>query len=178
MFQKVIPAPCFKQNIAFFWHMGQCGHYYVKAVFDTFIHMKKFLLAVLMVAMFPGFAMAQSISDTDVDPAGTSVSSCVSLTSNMRYRMRDTQTNGGVSELQDFLNTKGFLNYEPTGFFGIATLKAVKDYQASIGLSPTGYVGSLTRAKINATCGGSESTTSSRNFPHGCTSTSGYADIV
>ncbi|MEK7538568.1 MAG: peptidylprolyl isomerase [Patescibacteria group bacterium] len=137
--------------------------------------MKKFLLAVLMMAMFPSFAMAQVTPTSDVDPAGTSISSCVSLTSNMRYRMRDTQTNGGVSVLQDFLNTKGFLGSEPTGFFGIATLKAVKDYQSSIGLSPTGYVGPLTRAKINASCGGGESTTTSGNFPAGCSSTSRYS---
>ncbi|KKU80969.1 MAG: SpoIID/LytB domain protein [Parcubacteria group bacterium GW2011_GWA1_47_8] len=67
--------------------------------------------------------------------------------------MRDVNTDNEVPTLQDFLNAKGFLRSEPTGFFGLATFKAAKDYQASIGLTPTGYVGPLTRAKIKAmTC--------------------------
>src|ERR1035437_2639025 len=36
----------------------------------------------------------------------------------------------------------------PTGFFGSATLKAVKNFQRANGISPTGYVATYTRAKI------------------------------
>ena len=91
-------------------------------------------------------------SGADVDTSGQA-SSCVDLSNNLRYRMRDANTNNEVSDLQDFLNAEGFLSSEATGFFGSATLKAVKAYQSSIGLSPTGYVGPLTRANIKTvTC--------------------------
>lgn len=113
--------------------------------------MKKILLAGLFLLAFPILTMAQS---ADVDTSGQTVTtSCVNLANNIRYRMRDANTNDEVSALQDFLNVKGFLSSEPTGFFGIATLKAVKKYQSFIKLSPTGYVGQLTRAKIkDMTC--------------------------
>ncbi|MBI5798528.1 MAG: peptidoglycan-binding protein [Candidatus Yonathbacteria bacterium] len=109
--------------------------------------------------MFPGFVMAQVTTNADVDISGQTVApSCVDLSNNMRYRMRDTNTNGEVSDLQDFLNSEGFLSYLPTGFFGLATLKAVKDFQSASGFSPTGFVGPLTRGKIKAmTCEGATS---------------------
>ena len=94
--------------------------------------------------------VAPSISESsvaDIDPEGPALS-CLSLSQNLRYRMRDAHTGGQVSLLQDFLANRGFLNSEPTGFFGILTLRAVKDFQKSVGLSPTGFVGPLTRGKI------------------------------
>ena len=45
---------------------------------------------------------------------------------------------------------KGFLKTTKSNYFGSLTLKAVKLYQASIKLSPTGFVGALTREKINS----------------------------
>lgn len=90
----------------------------------------------------------------DVDPQ-IETSSCVELTVNMRYRSTDAQTGGQVSLLQDFLQSRNFLTSEPTGFFGILTLQAVKNFQMSVSISPTGYVGPITRAKIkDLTCGG------------------------
>lgn len=95
----------------------------------------------------------------DYDPENPSLA-CINLQYNLRYRGTDTQTNGEVSMFQDFLQSKGYLNNEPTGFFGLLTMAAAKKYQASVGLSPTGYVGPLTRGKIkDATCGGTVSTT-------------------
>lgn len=78
----------------------------------------------------------------------SAVSACVSLTNSLTYRSRDASTNGDVSALQDFLQTKGYLNSEPTGFFGIVTLRAVKKLQSDNDINPTGFVGALTRAKI------------------------------
>lgn len=76
----------------------------------------------------------------------TSISSVyASLDVNVRYGQSGTQ----VSELQDFLNDKGLLTVSPTGFFGLLTLKAVKAYQTSVEVPNTGYVGVLTREKIN-----------------------------
>ena len=41
------------------------------------------------------------------------------------------------------------LRYGATGNFYSLTLKAVKEYQKSVSITPTGFVGPLTRAKIN-----------------------------
>ncbi len=57
---------------------------------------------------------------------------------------------GEVNELQDFLITKGFLSIlKPTDNFFSMTLKAVIAYQGSVGLPTTGFVGPMTRTKIN-----------------------------
>lgn len=66
------------------------------------------------------------------------------ITSNLKYSQSGTQ----VTELQQFLVSKGFLN-TTSGYFGQLTLKAVKSYQLSIDLPATGFVGAMTRAKIN-----------------------------
>lgn len=68
-----------------------------------------------------------------------------SLDSNLKYGQKSSQ----VSELQEFLVDKGFLTTSPSGFFGLMTLKAVKNYQLSIGLPNTGFVGLMTRTAIN-----------------------------
>ncbi|KKT38951.1 hypothetical protein A2W54_00430 [Candidatus Giovannonibacteria bacterium RIFCSPHIGHO2_02_43_13] len=81
------------------------------------------------------------------------VSACLVISYNLTYRSRDINTNGDVSALQDFLQAKGHLNSEPTGFFGLLTLGAVKKFQSANGIESTGFVGPLTRAKIkNLTC--------------------------
>ncbi len=148
--------------------------------------MKNFLFAVLFLSAFPSITMAQT---ADVDTSGQTVSSsCVDLSNNMRYRARDVNTSGEVSTLQDFLNANGYLSSEPTGFFGLATVKAVKNFQSASGFSPTGYVGPLTRGKINAmTCGGSTTTTTTpvtinnttttntAGLPAGCASAIGFS---
>ncbi len=121
--------------------------------------MKKYifgLVAVLFltVLIVPNFSLAQNTLPTDIDPNDT-VSDCISITNNLRYRDRDANKNGEVSTLQDFLQIKGYLNSEPTGYFGILTLKAVKDFQRDNNINPTGYVGTITRAKIKVlTCDG------------------------
>lgn len=76
---------------------------------------------------------------------GTVSISSASVDKNLKYGQRDKE----VSELQEFLIDKGFLNTVPSSFFGLLTLKAVKLYQTSIGVTSTGYVGILTRQKIN-----------------------------
>lgn len=68
-----------------------------------------------------------------------------SIDKNLKYGQRDNE----VTELQQFLIDKGLLKTTPSNFFGILTLKAIKNYQASLGISPTGFVGALTREKIN-----------------------------
>ncbi len=71
--------------------------------------------------------------------------SFASIDKNLKYGQRDKE----VSELQEFLIDRGFLNTSPSSFFGLLTLKAVKAYQTNVSISSTGYVGLLTRQKIN-----------------------------
>ena len=65
---------------------------------------------------------------------------------NLKYGTSHTQ----VKELQEFLISKGFLTGDATGNFFTLTRKAVIAYQGSVGLPTTGYVGPMTREKINA----------------------------
>lgn len=69
-----------------------------------------------------------------------------SIDKNLKFGQRDSE----VKELQEFLITKGLLKTTPSTYFGGMTFSAVKAYQKSIGVSPTGFVGVLTREKINA----------------------------
>ena len=70
-----------------------------------------------------------------------------SIDTNLSYGTHGT----AVVELQNFLIQNGFLTgTTATGNFFSLTKKAVVAYQASVGLPTTGFVGALTRAKINA----------------------------
>lgn len=116
--------------------------------------MKKYIISGLFVfsVLIPSVSFAQ-VPPGDVDP-NPNITSCVSLSNNLKYKYRDINTNGEVSTLQDFLQSQGYLNSEPTGYFGLLTLKASKDFQNANGIQPTGYVGPITRAKISfITCG-------------------------
>lgn len=76
-----------------------------------------------------------------------------SFTKNLKQGMDDSD----VARLQQFLGTHGFpvaqtgwgsIN-QPATLFGVKTVKALKRYQASIGLPATGYFGPMTRASVN-----------------------------
>ena len=71
--------------------------------------------------------------------------SFASIDTNLKYGSRGTE----VTELQEFLIDKGFLTGQTTGNFFTLTRKAVISYQTSVGLPSTGFVGPLTRTKIN-----------------------------
>ncbi|MCX6751592.1 MAG: peptidoglycan-binding protein [Candidatus Nomurabacteria bacterium] len=135
--------------------------------------MKKYILSSFAVLVFglvlvPSFSFAQGTPPADTDP-NAPASSCVSIVNNLRYRDRDANKNGEVSTLQDFLQSKGYLNSEPTGYFGLLTFKAVKDFQKDNGISPTGYVGPATKAKIKAlTCGDLTTKCDYAAPPQGC----------
>lgn len=53
-----------------------------------------------------------------------------------------------VKQLQNILIVDGYLNAQPTGFFGPLTAAAVKMYQSKHGLPVTGTVGPLTRKSL------------------------------
>ncbi len=55
-----------------------------------------------------------------------------------------------VAYLQTFLNQRGLLGLAPTGYFGLMTADAVMKYQKANGLPVSGFVGPLTRAKLQS----------------------------
>ncbi|WP_245934738.1 C40 family peptidase [Paranoxybacillus vitaminiphilus] len=60
-------------------------------------------------------------------------------------------SNEQVKELQDLLKAKGFFAYHTsTGYFGPVTEKAVKEFQASVHLTPTGIVDKATYEKLKS----------------------------
>ena len=71
--------------------------------------------------------------------------SSASIDTNLKYGSRG----GYVTELQEFLIDKGFLTGQSSGNFFSLTRKAVIAWQASIGLPATGFVGPMSRTKIN-----------------------------
>ncbi len=130
-----------------------------------------------MLGLFiPIVSFAQSLPG-DVDPNGNPTE-CITLNNNLRYQTRDSAVGGEVSTLQDFLQSQGFLSTEPTGYFGLITFKAVKDFQSANGVQPTGYVGPITRAKIHdVSC--STSTTAPTLMPtNGCPPGTIYSSVT
>ncbi|HRY62739.1 MAG TPA: peptidoglycan-binding domain-containing protein [Candidatus Paceibacterota bacterium] len=74
---------------------------------------------------------------------------CTQLTYDLRFGARDSGTGGQVTKLQEYLSSAGYLDVEPTGYFGALTTQAVKIFQGKNGIpSMTGGVGQLTRNKI------------------------------
>lgn len=140
---------------------------FVVAILLYFMYMNKKIIATSVLALsllFGGvgvFALTEQAVPTllqvtsvaaaatagDVDTQQTST--CLDLKSdNLRYRTNDASTNNEVSDIQDFLIAKSLLKTEATGYFGLGTFAAVKQFQKMSGLNPTGYVGPLTKAKI------------------------------
>jgi peptidoglycan hydrolase-like protein with peptidoglycan-binding domain len=72
---------------------------------------------------------------------------CIRLDNDLRYRYGQRDQ---VFQLQNFLRFNGYLTANATGYFGPQTLAAVKKFQVKSGIPATGFVGSLTRGKINA----------------------------
>ncbi len=115
---------------------------------------KLFLTSLTLFAVSTSVTLfAQTVTDT----ADTVDVSCVDIPRTLTLRSRDSVSSGAVSDLQFFLNERGYLKSDPTGYFGAATLQAVKDFQRANGITPNGIVGPNTRAKIkNLSCLGFE----------------------
>ena len=112
-----------------------------------------FLSTTLLVFTFFTTASAQAVL-TDTLDFGSQTSTCVQLTKGMTFGSKDSITNGEVSILQFFLNNRGYLQADPTGSFGSATVAAVKAFQGANGITQNGVVGPVTRAKIKEiSCG-------------------------
>lgn len=88
--------------------------------------MKKTIITVGIIALFPLISSAY-------------------FDQNLKYG----QTGPAVTELQDLLVEGGYLHVNPTGFFGLLTLQAVKDFQTANNVPSTGYFGVLSRGVAN-----------------------------
>ncbi len=91
----------------------------------------------------------QSLSVTFVTKVLNDTTESVVVTINLRYRNYGDQ----VIALQNILIKQGHLTSQATGYFGVLTLKAVKDFQRANEITPTGFVGPLTRAALERVVG-------------------------
>ena len=127
--------------------------------------MKNIFTRFVLISLLAIFTTQLPVSalDTDLDTSTGSVSnSCVTLTYQMLQGSKDSRTNGEVSDLQLFLQVKGYLTAEPTGYFGAFTKAAVQNFQKDNTITSNGNVGPFTRAKIKAiSCDGVNIATSS-----------------
>ncbi len=79
---------------------------------------------------------------------------CVSLGSNFGIGNFDIYAGGQVNALQTYLYQSGYMTRTPTGYYGAITANAVANFQRANGILATGYVGPLTRARLQQlTCG-------------------------
>jgi len=73
---------------------------------------------------------------------------CVDLSYDLYQGLGDKGTDRSILNLQNYLLKNNYLLSTPNGYFGPATLSAVKRYQLDNGISSTGRVGPITRKKI------------------------------
>jgi peptidoglycan hydrolase-like protein with peptidoglycan-binding domain len=107
-------------------------HYHVTLQMLFCIGMKHFYLLAFILLLY-------SFTTTNV-----SALTCTTLTKSFSRRSEGEH----VLLLQYFLTDTGHLLVTPNGYFGPATLAAVKRFQVSVGLPPVGTVGPMTRKKI------------------------------
>lgn len=78
---------------------------------------------------------------------------CVDLPYDLYQGLSDSISNESVIKLQRFLAGSGYLTASPNGYFGPATLSALKRFQNTYNINSTGRAGPQTRAKIKSlTC--------------------------
>lgn len=103
--------------------------------------MKKYIVIALLL-------LNTGILGANMETVEAATLPCVVVTQNVTFGSRDASTGGFVTVLQDFLRTKSYLTVPSTGYFGYATLGAVKSFQKAEKISAIGTVGPLTRAAI------------------------------
>lgn len=110
--------------------------------------MKKFA-GFLLMAGLASFGLFGTVS-AQTAPIDLTAPSCLSFASNMGIGT----SSGSVVALQTFLNSRGYMSYASTGYFGPITYAAVVKFQSAYAIPNTGFVGPLTRAEIAAlSCG-------------------------
>lgn len=115
--------------------------------------MKNFISILIVTISISALSVSAAELATSSMAITTSNRSCINIQkSPLRYKKSDD-----ILLVQKFLMEKGLLTVAPTGYFGMATSKAIKAYQVEVSLSSTGALGPLTRAAIKKeTCKYSE----------------------
>lgn len=93
----------------------------------------------------PGNEYESLTAEFTTAPSSTSTPSTETLTRNLWLGSRGEQ----VTLLQTILIRNGYMSGTTTGYFGVVTFKAVKDFQRANGIVPIGMVGPLTRKALN-----------------------------
>ncbi|MES2314684.1 MAG: peptidoglycan-binding domain-containing protein [Patescibacteria group bacterium] len=122
------------------------GSYFIQDITSIPIPLNKYRAEVCLAGTF-----MCDVSDDyfTVTTSTQTTSSCYVFSNNLTVG----STGADVTALQQFLSTNGFLsNKFVTGYFGPQTVDAVKLYQTSVGLPSYGFVGPITREKLNAAC--------------------------
>lgn len=94
---------------------------------------------------------ATTTTTTGTTTTGTTTGTNTSTTTLYKFTSFLTigSTGTQVTNLQNYLKSKGFFSGTATGYFGTATAAAVKAYQTAHGITAVGYVGPSTRAALN-----------------------------
>lgn len=111
------------------------------------------------IALNSAFGLSTPLAAVPPSTPTVPVSTCSALTSTLAPEATDADTNGEVSKLQMLLakDTTVYPEAKVTGYFGPATLAAVKRFQLKQGLvtsgsSGHGLVGPATKAALAASC--------------------------
>lgn len=80
---------------------------------------------------------------------------CYSFNKGFGRGASDARYQNAITQLQRFLSSVGYFdsNLVGSGYFGPRTHEAVVRFQKAYGISPTGFVGPLTRGEIQRHCG-------------------------
>ncbi|MEI6810961.1 MAG: peptidoglycan-binding protein, partial [Candidatus Nomurabacteria bacterium] len=96
------------------------------------------------------YGYAPSINSSEGMVLGASTSKiCTNLKHRMFYGVDDTTTQGEVSQLQYYLRGNGYFNEKISGYYGVGTREAVKQFQTDNNLIVTGITGRVTRGVIS-----------------------------
>lgn len=109
-----------------------------------------FLLGGLVAASGALFVAAGGSLPTQLAAVTTSQQNCAAITQYLALGSTDARTKGEVSMLQKVLaaDTKIYPEARVTGYFGEATARALKRWQAAQGIEQTGATGPKTRAAL------------------------------
>lgn len=109
--------------------------------------MKKYILIILVLLICIENVAAKSVTS---GYTYNIANPCPEVGINLRYLRKDTHGQNDVWVLQSYLQSKNYLQSQPTGFFGAATRRAVIAFQKDNRIEATlpGFVGAATRAKI------------------------------
>lgn len=93
----------------------------------------------------PGNEFDSLIAEFTTLSEGSSTPNTGTITRNLGFGSRGEQ----VTLLQTILIQQGYMSGTATGYFGVVTFKAVKEFQRAHGILPIGLVGPLTRKALN-----------------------------